>query len=86
MDHFFVLNHHVENIQADSQSNDIDPKVNDENGWERELYEHESEELIHCVELNFLNPFVFKLEKKRTFYEEKKSIIYLLWLAIQLLV
>ncbi len=56
MDHFFVLNHHVENNLEDNQLNDIDPRVNDENEWGLELYEHGSVKLNHFVELNFPNP------------------------------
>ncbi len=60
MDHFFVLNHLVENNQVDNQLNEIDPKVNDENELVLELYEHELVKLNHFVELNFPNPNKFK--------------------------
>jgi hypothetical protein len=60
VDHFFVLNHLVENNQVDNQLNEIDPKVNDENELVLELYEHELVKLNHFVELNFPNPNKFK--------------------------
>jgi hypothetical protein len=69
VDHFFVLNHHVENNQVDNQLNDIDPKVNDENELVLELFEHESVKLNHFVELNFPNP---KNEKKKDFRKIQK--------------
>ena len=56
VDHFFVLNHHVENNLVDNQLNDIDPKVYDENELVLELYEHGLVKLNHSVELNFRNP------------------------------
>ena len=55
VDHFYVLNHRVENNQVDNQSNDIDPKVHDENEQVSELYEHERVKLNHYVEVNFLS-------------------------------
>ncbi len=56
MDHFFVLNHHVENNPVDNQLNDIDPKVYDENELVLELYEHGLVRLNHFVVLNFPSP------------------------------
>jgi len=79
VDHFFVLNHHVENNQVDNQLNDIDPKVNDENELVLELFEHESVKLNHFVELNFPNP---NNEKKKIFEKYKNydhGVLYFSW-------